>query len=617
MSLEQERHLLEELDIIKDQISKRLKRYPSIHENIPSSKDHGLLATKSNVPQGLIFLERHEVKQFLNNHKDKSENLLQFLQNDLHSEDIDSLKIKDPSDSNHMFDSFNTQFLNLIQNSNSSTSNPVAYSDPSIDYNMFSSKIIESDEKYDHRIKIMKRDRIHKNKKLLNKYKIHKYNVLSANCSNLKLSNLFSNFENYNKFLDLKKFYNIFINLPKNYNTALTDTTQSDNLLEISKKLYELKNGNNENNTIDEKPISLLDYSKIFNSNFDTNLYDIDKSSIEYLNYLKDLFEYLKSYYIKIQPLSKPEISILKIENDFKEKLENSNDDDSKQTDLFCKYCDKTFTNEGVYNSHLSGKKHKKNVAKQNQPKDEHNTVNTNSSTNSNNVIPSNNNNNEVEYYQYMISEISQLLFKQVTATQREIERRELLTEREKLIEIEMNNYELSDDEYDFIDPESVKILSIDETSERPNDEDGSNADEDDDDEDDANRDDLYNPLKLPIGPDGRPMPYWLWKLNGLDFEFKCEICGNFNYKGRKIFDNHFKEKRHLNGLKMLGIDSKNIEIFKDLTQINDVLKLSNNLRKLQREDLRLKDESIEVEDSEGNVMSKKTYDQLKKQGLL
>ncbi|GMF97493.1 unnamed protein product [[Candida] boidinii] len=115
-----------------------------------------------------------------------------------------------------------------------------------------------------------------------------------------------------------------------------------------------------------------------------------------------------------------------------------------------------------------------------------------------------------------------------------------------------MNNYELSDDEYDFIDPESVKILSIDETSERPNDEDGSNADEDDDDEDDANRDDLYNPLKLPIGPDGRPMPYWLWKLNGLDFEFKCEICGNFNYKGRKIFDNHFKEKRHLNGLKML-----------------------------------------------------------------
>ncbi|GMF56652.1 unnamed protein product [[Candida] boidinii] len=67
----------------------------------------------------------------------------------------------------------------------------------------------------------------------------------------------------------------------------------------------------------------------------------------------------------------------------------------------------------------------------------------------------------------------------------------------------------------------------------------------------------------------------------------------------------------------MLGINSNNIEIFKDLTQINDVLKLSNNLRKLQREDLRLKDESIEVEDSEGNVMSKKTYDQLKKQGLL
>ncbi|GMF00639.1 unnamed protein product [[Candida] boidinii] len=124
-----------------------------------------------------------------------------------------------------------------------------------------------------------------------------------------------------------------------------------------------------------------------------------------------------------------------------------------------------------------------------------------------------------------MISEISQLLFKQVSATQREIERRELLTEREKLIENEINNYELSDDEYDFIDPESAKILSIDETSENQNDDgvskDDSGNDDEDEEEDNVNGEDVYNPLKLPMGPDGRPMPYWLWKLNGLDFEFK------------------------------------------------------------------------------------------------
>ena len=37
----------------------------------------------------------------------------------------------------------------------------------------------------------------------------------------------------------------------------------------------------------------------------------------------------------------------------------------------------------------------------------------------------------------------------------------------------------------------------------------------------------LYNPLKLPLGWDGKPIPFWLYKLHGLNQEFKCEICGN------------------------------------------------------------------------------------------
>ena len=36
----------------------------------------------------------------------------------------------------------------------------------------------------------------------------------------------------------------------------------------------------------------------------------------------------------------------------------------------------------------------------------------------------------------------------------------------------------------------------------------------------------MYNPLKLPLGWDGKPIPYWLYKLHGLNLEFKCEICG-------------------------------------------------------------------------------------------
>ena len=35
----------------------------------------------------------------------------------------------------------------------------------------------------------------------------------------------------------------------------------------------------------------------------------------------------------------------------------------------------------------------------------------------------------------------------------------------------------------------------------------------DSDEEDDY----VYNPLKLPLGPDGKPIPYWLYKLHGLN----------------------------------------------------------------------------------------------------
>ncbi len=38
-------------------------------------------------------------------------------------------------------------------------------------------------------------------------------------------------------------------------------------------------------------------------------------------------------------------------------------------------------------------------------------------------------------------------------------------------------------------------------------------AAENSDEEDDF----VYNPLKLPLGWDGKPIPYWLYKLHGLN----------------------------------------------------------------------------------------------------
>jgi len=32
----------------------------------------------------------------------------------------------------------------------------------------------------------------------------------------------------------------------------------------------------------------------------------------------------------------------------------------------------------------------------------------------------------------------------------------------------------------------------------------------------------IYNPKNLPLGWDGKPIPYWLYKLHGLGIEYKC-----------------------------------------------------------------------------------------------
>jgi hypothetical protein len=79
-----------------------------------------------------------------------------------------------------------------------------------------------------------------------------------------------------------------------------------------------------------------------------------------------------------------------------------------------------------------------------------------------------------------------------------------------------------------------------------------------------------YNPKNLPLGWDGKPIPYWLYKLHGLGIEYKCEICGNYSYWGRRAFERHFQEWRHAYGMKCLRIP--NTVHFKEITSINDAL---------------------------------------------
>jgi splicing factor 3A subunit 3 len=134
-------------------------------------------------------------------------------------------------------------------------------------------------------------------------------------------------------------------------------------------------------------------------------------------------------------------------------------------------------------------------------------------------------------------------------------------------------------------------------------------------DEDEEEDSVISNPLNLPLGWDGKPIPYWLYKLHGLNQEFKCEICGNYTYRGPRAFRRHFREWRHAYGMRCLGIP--NTDHFFNITTFKDAIALHQKLvAHMKARDFKAEEEE-EFEDDEGHVFNKKTYDDLKRQGLI
>lgn len=125
----------------------------------------------------------------------------------------------------------------------------------------------------------------------------------------------------------------------------------------------------------------------------------------------------------------------------------------------------------------------------------------------------------------------------------------------------------------------------------------------------------IYNPLKLPLGWDGKPIPFWLFKLHGLGVEYECEICSGKIYNGRKNFEKHFQEGTHAYGMRALGLP--NTKHFHEITKIADALALAEKLKLQGRQETQASATVEEIEDEQGNVYDIKTYNQLKKQGLL
>ncbi|KAI3990590.1 hypothetical protein MKX01_022890 [Papaver californicum] len=135
------------------------------------------------------------------------------------------------------------------------------------------------------------------------------------------------------------------------------------------------------------------------------------------------------------------------------------------------------------------------------------------------------------------------------------------------------------------------------------------------DSESDDDEQQIYNPLKLPMGWDGKPIPYWLYKLHGLGQEFKCEICGTHSYWGRRAFERHFKEWRHQHGMRCLGIP--NTKNFNEITLIQEAKALWERIQARQGVNKWRPDLEEEYEDKEGNIYNKKTYTDLQRQGLI
>ena len=166
----------------------------------------------------------------------------------------------------------------------------------------------------------------------------------------------------------------------------------------------------------------------------------------------------------------------------------------------------KLYSKQTVYDAHLTSKKHVKAAAKQNSE----------APSNQNGVAPApvaNSANHSARSfrirscarYTTLATRLLESLIPTLNETKSNVERRFSLTAREREQEL-----------LEQAKPPPTPVNATDGAGEEEKEEER-----------------IYNPLKLPLGWDGKPIPYWLYKLHGLGVEYKCEICSDYVYMGR------------------------------------------------------------------------------------
>ncbi|KAL7896661.1 hypothetical protein HDV63DRAFT_378243 [Trichoderma sp. SZMC 28014] len=379
------------------------------------------------------------------------------------------------------------------------------------------------------------------------------------------VDSLFSGEEAYGRFFDLNTCHEAFLNLPN------------------------------------VKRLTYLQYLELFD-NFAPGFAGVkrnEKLTDQYFQYVGDLSGYLESFMRRTRPLENVDKIMQTFDQEFEEvwvkdevegwSLEQGASNSAKQRTgdaIWCDDCEKEFSNENVYKNHLTGRKHIK-AAEQRSRRQEESKPEANGSGKGT-VSATRLKERAVAEREYRVKRLAAAMSTERGDTRVNVERKQGMTERERQQELE-------------------NLLNVTETRHEPTEEaDGEGED---------GEEKIYNPLKLPLAWDGKPIPFWLYRLHGLGVEFPCEICGNFVYMGRRAFDKHFNEARHVYGLKCLGI--ANTSLFRDITGIDEAMRLWEKIQKEKRRG-KIDDGSVvQMEDGEGNVMPEKVYYDLQKQGLL
>ena len=329
-----------------------------------------------------------------------------------------------------------------------------------------------------------------------------------------------------------------------------------------------------------------------------------EKRTDRYFGYVGRLGNYLEDFLRRTKPLDDLQKLFVAVDSDFEKAWQSGEiagwgaetrpaGPSAPQTEgtgegVWCPDCAKEFKNDNVYKAHLTGKKHVKAAETRvaaGKDATQGSLTKSRAAVDDLQMLKD----RAIASREFRVRRLASALEAIRTDTRINVERKQGMTERERQQELE-------------------NFLAEQESVPRPANGKGEDSDSDEEEK-------IYNPLKLPLAWDGKPIPYWLYKLHGLGAEYPCEVCGNFVYMGRRAFDKHFNEARHIYGLKCLGIT--NTSLFREITGIEDALKLWAKIEQDKRQESSKGDGIVQMEDAEGNVMPEKVYWDLQKQGLL